>query len=80
MISASDLPDIVSVFPLPGALMLPRTRMPLHAEIFRERSERDRLARAGRAGDEAVPAGHLGEEIEFRGSLGDEEGIGGHDG
>lgn len=35
MISASDLPDIVPVFPLPGALMLPRTRMPLH--IFEPR-------------------------------------------
>jgi Lon protease-like protein len=35
MISASDLPDIVPVFPLPRALMLPRTRMPLH--IFEPR-------------------------------------------
>jgi Lon protease-like protein len=35
MISASDLPDLVPVFPLPGALMLPRTRLPLH--IFEPR-------------------------------------------
>ncbi len=25
-----DLPDIVPIFPLPGALLLPRSRMPLH--------------------------------------------------
>jgi len=30
-----DLPDVVSVFPLPGALLLPRTRLPLH--IFEPR-------------------------------------------
>ena len=30
MIKAADLPDIVSVFPLPGALLLPRGRLPLH--------------------------------------------------
>jgi len=30
-----DLPDIVPVFPLPGALMLPRARLPLH--IFEPR-------------------------------------------
>ncbi len=26
----ADLPDIVPIFPLPGALMLPRSRLPLH--------------------------------------------------
>ncbi len=31
----ADLPDIVSVFPLPGALLLPRSRLPLH--IFEPR-------------------------------------------
>ena len=30
MISASDLPQTVPVFPLPGALLLPRARLPLH--------------------------------------------------
>lgn len=29
-ISASDLPDTIPVFPLPGALLLPRARLPLH--------------------------------------------------
>ena len=27
---AADLPDTIPIFPLPGALMLPRTRLPLH--------------------------------------------------
>ena len=35
MIGASDLPDTLSVFPLPGALLLPRARLPLH--IFEPR-------------------------------------------
>ncbi len=35
MIKASDLPDTVSIFPLPGALLLPRARLPLH--IFEPR-------------------------------------------
>ncbi len=35
MINAPDLPDTIPVFPLPGALMLPRTRLPLH--IFEPR-------------------------------------------
>lgn len=35
MFSASDLPDTVAVFPLPGALLLPRARLPLH--IFEPR-------------------------------------------
>lgn len=30
-----DLPDIIALFPLPGALLLPRTRLPLH--IFEPR-------------------------------------------
>lgn len=30
MIKAADLPDVVSVFPLSGALLLPRSRLPLH--------------------------------------------------
>ena len=30
MLKASDLPDTVPVFPLPGALLLPRSRLPLH--------------------------------------------------
>lgn len=30
-----DLPDIIPVFPLPGALLLPRARLPLH--IFEPR-------------------------------------------
>ena len=33
--SPSDLPDIIPVFPLPGALMLPRARLPLN--IFEPR-------------------------------------------
>jgi uncharacterized protein len=35
MIIASDLPETIPVFPLPGALMLPRARLPLH--IFEPR-------------------------------------------
>ena len=31
----TDLPDTVPVFPLPGALLLPRARLPLH--IFEPR-------------------------------------------
>lgn len=30
MIKPADLPDVVPVFPLPGALLLPRARLPLH--------------------------------------------------
>ena len=30
MIRQSDLPDTIPVFPLPGALLLPRSRLPLH--------------------------------------------------
>lgn len=30
MISPTDLPDVIPVFPLPGALLLPRARLPLH--------------------------------------------------
>ncbi len=30
MISKTDLPDTLPVFPLPGALLLPRARLPLH--------------------------------------------------
>ena len=35
MFSASELPDTLPVFPLPGALLLPRSRLPLH--IFEPR-------------------------------------------
>ena len=35
MLSAPDLPETIAVFPLPGALMLPRARLPLH--IFEPR-------------------------------------------
>ncbi len=35
MMHPADLPDAVSVFPLPGALLLPRARLPLH--IFEPR-------------------------------------------
>ena len=35
MISAADLPATIPVFPLPGALLLPRARLPLH--IFEPR-------------------------------------------
>ena len=30
MIKHCDLPDVIPVFPLPGALLLPRSRLPLH--------------------------------------------------
>ena len=30
MIKLSNLPDVIPVFPLPGALLLPRSRLPLH--------------------------------------------------
>ncbi|WP_120634042.1 LON peptidase substrate-binding domain-containing protein [Ruegeria sp. EL01] len=35
MMHPADLPDTISVFPLPGALLLPRSRLPLH--IFEPR-------------------------------------------
>ena len=35
MISAADLPSTLALFPLPGALLLPRARLPLH--IFEPR-------------------------------------------
>jgi Lon protease-like protein len=35
MIPSADLPDTIPVFPLPGALLLPRARLPLH--IFEPR-------------------------------------------
>ncbi len=35
MIQVADLPDTIPVFPLPGALLLPRARLPLH--IFEPR-------------------------------------------
>lgn len=35
MMSVSDLPSTIPVFPLPGALLLPRSRLPLH--IFEPR-------------------------------------------
>jgi hypothetical protein len=35
MLKAADLPDVIPVFPLPGALLLPRARLPLH--IFEPR-------------------------------------------
>ncbi len=35
MLKAADLPDTIPIFPLPGALMLPRARLPLH--IFEPR-------------------------------------------
>jgi Lon protease-like protein len=35
MIQPADLPETIAVFPLPGALLLPRTRLPLH--IFEPR-------------------------------------------
>lgn len=35
MIHAADLPDTIAIFPLPGALLLPRSRLPLH--IFEPR-------------------------------------------
>ncbi|SDE59360.1 LON peptidase substrate-binding domain-containing protein [Limimaricola pyoseonensis] len=35
MITSADLPDTIPVFPLPGALLLPRARLPLH--IFEPR-------------------------------------------
>ncbi|WP_413720725.1 LON peptidase substrate-binding domain-containing protein [Silicimonas sp. MF1-12-2] len=35
MLTRSDLPDTLPVFPLPGALLLPRSRLPLH--IFEPR-------------------------------------------
>ncbi|THH36631.1 ATP-dependent protease [Aliishimia ponticola] len=30
MLTYGDLPDIIPIFPLPGALLLPRSRLPLH--------------------------------------------------
>ena len=35
MFTAADLPDSIPIFPLPGALLLPRARLPLH--IFEPR-------------------------------------------
>ncbi len=30
MMNAGDLPEVIPIFPLPGALLLPRSRLPLH--------------------------------------------------
>ncbi|WP_085864314.1 LON peptidase substrate-binding domain-containing protein [Pseudooctadecabacter jejudonensis] len=30
MVKPTNLPDVISIFPLPGALLLPRARLPLH--------------------------------------------------
>ena len=30
MFNKADLPDVIPIFPLPGALLLPRSRLPLH--------------------------------------------------
>lgn len=30
MVQPTDLPDVIPIFPLPGALLLPRARLPLH--------------------------------------------------
>lgn len=35
MLTAADLPQVIPIFPLPGALLLPRARLPLH--IFEPR-------------------------------------------
>lgn len=35
MLKATDLPDTIALFPLPGALLLPRSKLPLH--IFEPR-------------------------------------------
>lgn len=35
MMNTSDLPQIISIFPLPGAMLLPRSQLPLH--IFEPR-------------------------------------------
>ena len=35
MLKAADLPEVIPIFPLPGALLLPRARLPLH--IFEPR-------------------------------------------
>jgi Lon protease-like protein len=35
MMNAAELPDTIAIFPLPGALLLPRSRLPLH--IFEPR-------------------------------------------
>jgi hypothetical protein len=35
MTSSAELPDVIPIFPLPGALLLPRARLPLH--IFEPR-------------------------------------------
>ena len=35
MMNQADLPDTIAVFPVPGAILLPRTRLPLH--IFEPR-------------------------------------------
>ncbi|MCV3270214.1 LON peptidase substrate-binding domain-containing protein [Roseobacter sinensis] len=35
MVKAAELPDTIAIFPLPGALLLPRARLPLH--IFEPR-------------------------------------------
>lgn len=35
MVRIKDLPDVIPIFPLPGALLLPRARLPLH--IFEPR-------------------------------------------
>ena len=64
MLHAADLPDDIPVFPLPGALLLPRTRLPLH--IFEPRYLAmldDTLKTSHRLIGMIQPSGGLGDEM-----------------
>ena len=70
MIKAADLPETIPLFPLPGALLLPRARLPLH--IFEPRYlqmledvMKTRLRLIGMIQPRSVP-GAVGPEAETR--------------
>ncbi|NUB46389.1 LON peptidase substrate-binding domain-containing protein [Fertoebacter nigrum] len=63
MIKSADLPETIAVFPLPGALLLPRARLPLH--IFEPRylqmledAMKTRHRLIGMVQPREVPGGH----------------------
>lgn len=71
MLQAGDLPDVLPLFPLPGALMLPRARLPL--QIFEPRYLAmldDTLKTSGRLIGMIQPADEAGERLHTIGCAG----------
>lgn len=71
MIARADLPDTLPLFPLPGALLLPRARLPLH--VFEPRYLAmfdDALKTPGRVIGMIQPADQSGERLHAIGCAG----------